>query len=210
MNFLEIVRKANTFSGMQGDIDSVQYATGLQKTLVEFVNAAYLDIQLLRDNWSWMQRYTSTFQWGSASTSQINTGVNKYYGVYNSAGDLLTFIPYLEWITTRSVDMARTAIPAYYTIVPETNALIISPVLDTVTISYVAVIDPETLTTNTQIPKIPERYHYALVYKAAMDMGYFLGNAEVGNGNAARYDMILSQLLRNQNAAVTIRQRPLV
>lgn len=211
MNFLEIVRKANTFSGLQGDIDSVVSTTGLQKTLVEFVNAAYLDIQLLRDNWSWMQRYTSTFLWGSASTSQVNTGVNKYYKLYNSADALMTFIPYLDWLTTRSADSSsRTAIPSYYTIIPETNALIISPVIDTVTISYVAVINPETLSENTQIPKIPERYHFILVYKAAMDMGFFLGNQEIGNGNASRYDMALSQLLRNQNTPISIRQRPLV
>ena len=210
MNFLEIVRKANTFSGLQGDVDSISFATGLQKTLVEFVNAAYLDIQLLRDNWKWMQRYTSTFLWGSASTSQVNVGVNTYYNLYNSEGNELSFIPYLDWLTTRSTDLTRTAVPSYYTIIPETNGLIISPVLDTVTISYVAVIDPETLTENTQVPKMPERYHFALVYKAAMDMGYFLGNQEIGNGNAARYDMILSQLLRNQNTPISVRQRPLV
>lgn len=210
MNFLEIVRKANTFSGLQGDIDSIPFATGLQKTLVEFVNAAYLDIQLLRDNWKWMQKYTSTFLWGYASTSQVNTGVNKYYNLYNSEGNELTYIPYLDWLTTRSTDLTRTAIPAYYTIIPETNGLIISPVLDTVTISYVAVIDPEVLTENTQTPKMPERYHFAIVYRAAMDMGYFLGNQEIGNGNAARYDMILSQLMRNQNTPISVRQRPLV
>lgn len=210
MNFLEIVRKANIFSGLQGEVDSASSATGLQKTLVEFVVSAYLDIQLSRDNWAWMQRYTSTFQWGSASTSQVNAGVNKYYALYNSNGDLMTFIPYLEWLTTRSVDLARTAIPAYYTIVPETNAIIISPVLDTVTISYVAVIDPEMLTSNTQIPKMPERYHYVIAYKAAMDMGYFLGNQEIGSINANKYDMMYSKLLRNQNTPTTIRQRPLV
>ena len=210
MNFLEIVKSANTFSGLQGEIDTVSFVTGLQKTLVEFVKSAYLDIQLSRDNWAWMQRYTSTFQWGYASTSQINAGVNKYFALYNDKGDLMTFIPYLEWLTTRSQDLARTATPAYYTIVPETNALIISPVLDTVTISYVAVIDPEILTDNTQVPKMPERYHYVIVYKAAMDMGYFLGNQEVGSINAAKYDMMYSRLLRNQNIPTAIRQRPLV
>lgn len=210
MNFLEIVKKTNTFSGLQGDIDSVLFVTGLQKTLVEYVNAAYLDIQLSRDNWAWMQKYTSTFLWGSASTSQVNVGVNKYYTLYNSKGELMTFIPYLDWLTTRSADFTRSDVPSYYTIIPETNALIVSPVNDTVTISYVAVIDPETLTTNTQVPKMPERYHNAIVYKAAMDMGYFLGSQEVGNINAAKYDAIYSQLLRNQNTPLSIKQKPLV
>lgn len=210
MNFLEIVKKANTFSGLQGEVDSVSFVSGIQKVLVEFVVAAYLDIQLSRDNWAWMQKYTSTFLWGSASTSHINTGVNKYYTLYNSKGELMTFIPYLEWLTTRSADLARTSIPSYYTIIPETNALIVSPVLDTVTISYVAVIDPEVLSDNTQIPKMPERYHYLIAYKAAMDLGYFLGNQEIGSINAAKYDMLFTKLLRNQNTPTSIRQRPMV
>lgn len=209
MNFLEIAKKTNIFSGLQGEIDSVTYATGLQKTLVEFVNAAYLDIQLLRDNWKWMQSYTSSFQWGSASTSTINTGVNTYNSVYNTDGSELVFVDYYSWLTS-TITRTPSIKPSFYTIVPETNAIIVSPVIDTVTVYYAAVINPETLSENTQVPKLPERYHYIIVYKAAMDMGAILGNAEVQASNAARYDMLLSQLLRNQNTQLTVKQRPLV
>lgn len=209
MNFLEIVKKANIFSGLQGEIDSVAYATGLQKTLVEFTSAAYLDIQLLRDQWKWMQSYTSSFQWGSVPTSVVNSGVNTYSSLYNPDGTELIYVDYYSWLTS-TVSRPAMAKPAFFTIVPETNALILSPVLDTVTVNYVASINPEILSTNTQIPKMPERYHFLIVYKAAMDMGALLGNAEVHASNASRYDMLLSQLLRNQNTQLSVKQRPLV
>lgn len=210
MNFLEIVKKTNIFSGLQGDIDSVVGVTGLQATLVEFVNAAYLDIQLLRDNWKWMQRYSSTFAWTPDATSRVISGINKYLTIYNTSGETLTYVPYIDWVTSKASSATPVDSPSQWTVEPETNALVLSPVKASVLLSYVAVLNPETLTTNLQIPKMPERYHFTVVYKAAMDMGYFLGNAEVGGGNAARYDMLLSQLLRNQNDSIVVRQRPLV
>ena len=208
MTFLEIVRKANIFCGLQGGIDSVTYATGVQKTLVEFVNAAYLDIQLLRDNWAWMQKYTSSFLWGALSTEQVNAGVNKYVSLYNSENVDMTYVDYYIWLTSSS--FTRVDVPNFFTIVPETNAVIVSPVNDTVTINYVAAIDPEELTTNTQVPKMPSRYHNIIVYKAAMEVASMLGNAEIRNENAARYDLMLCQLLRNQNLPLTAKKRALV
>lgn len=205
MNYLEIVKKANVFSGLQGEIDSVTYVTGIQKTLTEFVNAAYLDIQLFRDNWAWM--YTSgSFQWAPLSTEELNPLINRYLKVYYNNKEI-RFITYDTWLV---MDHVTAEIPQYFTIVPETNAIKISPVSAVVTIDYRAVNNPETLTTNTQIPKLPARFHFALVYKAAMEMGSLLGNPEVRNENATRYDMILTQLMRSQNLPISLKQRPLV
>ena len=96
MNFLEIVKKANIFSGLQGEIDSVLSVRGLQKTLVEFVKTAYIDIQNVSELWSW--RYKSVIiPWNSSSTLHIDSTVEKWTKLFYD-GSNLRFIEYKDWI----------------------------------------------------------------------------------------------------------------
>lgn len=205
MNFLEIVQETNIFSGLQGSIDSVTSTTGLQDSLVSFVRAAYIDIQNMRDSWAWLMT-SSTFQWGDLSTSQVNSEISRYLSVTHN-NNLLTFYDYDSWLAR---SFQPSLIPSSFTIVPETNALVISPTTGIVTIGYRGVRVPELLTTNTQVPLMPSQFHMLIVYKAAMEMGSLLGNPEIRNENASRYDTMLLQLMRNQNLPRTIVRRPLV
>ena len=205
MNFLEIVKKANIFSGLQGEIDSVLSVRGLQKTLVEFVKTAYIDIQNVSEFWSW--RYKSVIiPWNSSSTLYTDSTVEKWTKLFYD-GSNLKFIEYEDWImdppTTVSVHQS-------FTIVPESNGIIINPVGSAMLVNARAYRSIDELSTNTQVPIIPTGYQMIIAYKAAIDMADLLGNYDIFQLNTGKYDVLLGQLKRRSLLPLKIKQRPFV
>lgn len=206
MNYLEIAKAVNIASGLQGDVDTVVSPTGIQRSLLGIINSAYLDIQMLSQDWAWL-RTSGSFSWHSAATSQADPTIHKYTLVYYNYKPL-TFVPYETWILEAhnyAVD-----IPKRFTIIPETNGIVINPVSQYYVINYRAIKAPETLTSNTQVPHLPALYHNIIVYKAAYEVGLFLGNGEIMNLNLSKYEFLLGSLMRSQNLPKKITQRPLV
>ena len=205
MNFLEIVKKANIFSGLQGEIDSVLSVRGLQKTLVEFVKTAYVDIQNVSEYWSW--RYKSVIiPWNSSSTLHIDSTVEKWTKLFYD-GSNLKFIEYEDWI----MDPPTTAsAPQSFTIVPESNGIIINPVGSAMLVNARAYRAIDELSTNSQIPIIPTGYQMIIAYKAAIDMADLLGNYDIFQLNIGKYDVLLGQLKRRSLLPLKIKQRPFV
>lgn len=205
MTFLDIVRKANQFSGLQGQVDSVLSVQGLQSTLVETVKAAYIDIQLVSDTWSW--RYKSgSLPWGVASTSYTDTTVDRYTKLYYNGQDL-RFVEYNSWILSPPT---AASYPSSFTLVPETGAVIINPVGDNYVVSFRAYKTVDHLVSNTQVPIIPPDYQLIIAYKAATDMaGGVLGNFDIANKNAEKYDILLGQLKRRSVLPKKVVMRPL-
>ena len=205
MNFLEIVKKANIFSGLQGEIDSVLSVRGLQKTLVEFVKTAYIDIQNVSESWSW--RYKSVIiPWNSSSTLHIDSTVEKWTKLFYDGGNL-KFIEYEDWI----MDPPTTAsVPQSFTIVPESNGIIINPVGSAMLVNARAYRAIDELSTNAQIPIIPTGYQMIIAYKAAIDMADLLGNYDIFQLNTGKYDVLLGQLKRRSLLPLKIKQRPFV
>lgn len=205
MTFLEIVRKANQFAGLQGQVDSVLSVAGLQSTLVEAVKAAYIDIQLISDTWSW--RYKSgSLPWGTASTSYSDSTVDHYTKLYYNEKDL-KFVEYDTWILSPPT---VTSFPESFTIVPETGAVIINPADANYVVSFRAYKSVDTLTSNIQVPIIPLDYQLIIAYKAAADMaGGVLGNFDVANKNTEKYDILLGQLKRRSALPKRVIMRPL-
>lgn len=203
MNFLEIVRKASTHAGLQGEVASVTTVRGLQRDLVEMVKAAYTDLQLMREDWAWLY-YSGVFAWQPTTTIFKDPNCHRFLKVTYDSKEL-GFREYGYW-----KDPA-TGVPYVFTIVPETNAIIVNPVTETYVLNYRAYRKPEELTSNTQTPILPSQFHYIIVYKAAADMaGGGLGSADRFSINMSRYDMMLGQLMRSKNLPKQIRQRPLV
>ena len=205
MNFLEIVKKANIFSGLQGEIDSVLSVRGLQKTLVEFVKTAYVDIQNVSEYWSW--RYKSVIiPWNSSSTLHIDSTVEKWTKLFYD-GSNLKFIEYEDWI----MDPPTAAnVPQSFTIVPESNGIIINPVGSAMLVNARAYRAIDELSTNSQVPIIPTGYQMIIAYKAAIDMADLLGNYDIFQLNTGKYDVLLGQLKRRSLLPLKIKQRPFV
>ena len=205
MNFLEIVKKANIFSGLQGEIDSVLSVRGLQKTLVEFVKTAYIDIQNVSEFWSW--RYKSVIiPWNSSSTLYTDSTVEKWTELFYD-GSNLKFIEYEGWLMDPPTTVS---VPQSFTIVPESNGIIINPVGSAMLVNARAYRAIDELSTNTQVPIIPTGYQMIIAYKAAIDMADLLGNYDIFQLNTGKYDVLLGQLKRRSLLPLKIKQRPFV
>ena len=205
MNFLEIVKKANIFSGLQGEIDSVLSVRGLQKTLVEFVKTAYVDIQNVSEYWSW--RYKSVIiPWNSSSTLYTDPTVEKWTKLFYDSGNL-RFIEYEDWIMDAPTTVS---VPQTFTIVPESNGIIINPVGSAMLVNARAYRAIDELSTNSQVPIIPAGYQMIIAYKAAIDMADMVGNYDIFQLNTGKYDVLLGQLKRRSLLPLKIKQRPFV
>ncbi len=206
MNTLEIVQATRLASGVQGEIDTIVSQTGIKKTVISFVNSAYNDIQLLRDDWSWRQTGGS-FNWTNVSTSEVLSGVSKINLLYYDQTPLI-FVEYEQWLLNGPY--TSQPYPYIFTIQPETRGIIINTVDASYGVYYRGVKYPESLTSNTQTPLLPAEHHNVIVYKAAKEIGLFLGNAEIMSLNSDRYDVAIGVLMRAHNLPKRIKQRPIV
>ena len=194
MNYLRIMQLTDMACGLQGDIDTVNNLKDIQVNIAEFVNLAYYDIQVMRDDWKFMQRTLVT------SVSQIdptvlNASVGKWGKVYYSNREV-RFVPYDEYLTSDwTVDSST---PKMYTIVPETNQMVFNNLDNSYAIKARYVIAPDALEADSDVPVLPLRFHNILVYKAASDFGSWLGNSEIEDRNMTKYDTLLLQLKRSE------------
>jgi len=67
MNFLDICKRVDTMSGVQGHIDSVSNTIGAQAVIVNGVVEGFIELQDDRLNWEWMVR---TVQFGAIPDQQ--------------------------------------------------------------------------------------------------------------------------------------------
>lgn len=205
MTFLEVVRKANTFSRLQGEIDTVLSTKGLQEDLVDFVKAAYVDIQLTSQDWAW--RYASgVLSWTPTSTSYSNDEVERYTKIYYN-NTTLTYVEYDSWLLNTPTTAEK---PSSFTIIPENTSIIINPADTDYVVNYRYYKAVDELTTNSQALIIPKGYELIVAYKAAADLAYSLGNYDVSNTNLNKYDIILGQLKRLSILPKRIKTRPIV
>lgn len=194
MNYLRIMQLTDMACGLQGDIDTVNNLKDIQVNIAEFVNLAYYDVQVMRDDWKFMQRTLVT------SVSQIdptvlNASVGKWGKVYYSNREV-RFVPYDEYLTS---DWTVTSgPPKMYTIVPETNQVVFNNLDNFYAIKARYVTVPDVLEADSDVPILPIRFHNILVYKAASDFGSWLGNSEIEDRNMTKYDTLLLQLKRSE------------
>ena len=194
MNYLRIMQLTDMACGLQGDIDTVNNLKDIQVNIAEFVNLAYYDIQVMSDEWKFMQRTLVT------SVSQIdptilNASVGKWGKVYYSNREV-RFVPYDEYLTSDWTVASST--PKMYTIVPETNQMVFNNLDNSYAIKARYVIAPDVLEADSDVPVLPLRFHNILVYKAASDFGSWLGNSEIEDRNMTKYDTLLLQLKRSE------------
>lgn len=67
MDFLDICKRVDTMSGVQGHIDGVKNVVGAQAVIVNAVAESFVDLQNDRLNWEWMRR---TVQFGAVPDQQ--------------------------------------------------------------------------------------------------------------------------------------------
>ena len=218
MTYLQICQRVHEIAGFQGQFTSVQ-ATGYQAILTQAVRDAYEDVQRYRSDWHWMHvnkdinvdnlkdRYEISDLFGAGDIPFADYLYINWYKPSTTRRVRLKEVPYDAFLFISFTD-EQTKEPRLWTQEPTGKALVISPVdqVYTLDLHYIRALDD--LTSNTQEPIVPARFHQILVYGALMKLSTYIGNPTLYDEYSVKYAEILGQLMREENPAKTVRKRP--
>lgn len=189
-----------------------QNQTGELKRLVDWISQAYIEIQELHPDWSWLMNdfsFTTTYQQQLYTPSQVipsgDWGTWKIdslrcFTTANNYLDEQILIP-VEFDVFRNQyqygNMRFTYTrPMSFAIDPPTMGLLLGPIPDntgwTVLGKYFR--QPTTLVNDSDVPLMPPKYHMLVVYKAMISYGYYESAPEVLANGQSQYSKMLAQL----------------
>ncbi len=225
MNFLSLCQMTAQKCGMSGASAFVSTVnqTGEFKRLVGWVNEAWMEIQLHRDDWDWMRgsvsfqtvpfqaTYTPT-QCGVTDLAEwlMNTSFCSFRYYVTSVGVkseiFLSYMKYDDWRDAFQYNSLRTSYsrPEFITITPD-QSIGLGQIPDSTPYTIVGSYFKEAtmMAADTDIPGLPTRFHMAIVYKAMMFYGEYEGDEYVRALNERNYNTMLSRLSIAQLPEVT-------
>ncbi len=205
MNKLQIIQKINELSGVQGSIDSAESTVGYQTTAVLMLDKAYKDIQTFREDWDFM-RTTTELNLSTVVNTLTDVDIKEVLMIRYEYSRMKQYNYDTEYLLKDQEPF--TGKPTRFYVNPYNRMIIFNP-LDadyTVDIDYYRA--PDVMTMNESIPIIPAEHHYALVYKALMNIGSFFGNGDLINEYSVHYSIEMGQLMRNQLPQLVIVTEP--
>lgn len=180
MNFLEIAKRVSKECGISGDgPNSVAAQTGMNAKVVNWVRDAFNEIQGGNEEWGFdwavttqalvagKERYDPIGDWGLDHKSFIKRGTYVYRTADGShAKHWPEFIGWQDFRELRLPDVR--GIPVYASVAPD-GSLYLYPIPDdglTAVVEYFR--EPQVLVANLDVPRLPTRYHMAIVWRAVM------------------------------------------
>lgn len=180
MNFLQICQRVRQECGISGNGPlAVARQVGMYAKIVDWVKAAHEEIQTKRTMWrfDWFEltqaltigaeAYAPASDWGLKVRSWARDSAHLYR---TAAGPTSRhWLAYLEWDQYRDLRTpAVPGMPIYWTQAPD-RRLMFYPIPDQdFTLVAEGYRSPEILVQTTDIPRLPEEYHMAIVWRAVM------------------------------------------
>jgi hypothetical protein len=197
MNFLQLCQRLRQECGGSGDgpTTTVNQA-GESKQFIDWVNQAYLEIQEERRDWQWL--------WNEAQL-QVTQGINTYslasiYVVDDSMilnGRVLDRISFEDYREQSRMGL-QTSIPTQWAMRPD-GAIVFNALPESNgVLKYEYYRTPALLSGNEDTPRLPERFHMLIVYKAMTYYGYYENAPEVLQQGTRLFDAMSAKLSRDQ------------
>lgn len=180
MNFLEISKRVRQECGISGDgPPSVAGQNGIYARIIDWVKTAHEVVQDVSPEWNFdwdMQErplvagqefYGLEGDWGLQYKRAERDGLY----LYRTADGPQTkmWIPIVDWATLRHIRRPGiTGLPVYAAVTPD-ERMAFYPIPDgniTAVLEYFRT--PQVLVANTDVPRIPPRFHMAIVWRAVM------------------------------------------
>jgi hypothetical protein len=219
MNFLQLCQTLRREAGVSGTgPSSVTGQSGEYLRLVNWINQAWNEIQLMRPDWRFMWRQGSfTTIAGAADYSQASIGheIVQYDldGIVltdgNGAKRDLIYIPYYEWKARFSQSTFTNGVPTWVTDMPDGGLRLTVPPDDTYGVTFDYYSEPIPLVANTDEPGMPERYHMLIVHKAMMYYAGYESAPEVLQDAILRWNPLYLALEASQIPSVGFGHTPL-
>ncbi len=196
MNKLELAQMVNTLAGTQGEVDNAETATGYQSVLVLMVDKAYKDIQTYRKYWNFM-RTTTEVLLTEAIPTITNTEIREVLAIRYNFGRLKQDDYDRVYLLTDQ-SLLPEVYPQVFYVNPFTKVIYFNPMDAEYRVDVDYWRTPHRMTANGMSPILPEEHHYAIVYKALMNLGSYLGNDDLINEYQLHYDYEMGELMRSQ------------
>lgn len=221
MNWLQLAQRLSIECGVAGSgPQSVTGQTGMNLKLVNWIAAAWTEIQGMQDNWSWMRQQfafdtvASTGDYLPVSTTNTLTGdlltdlrywwkdtfrcQKKALGVVDQ--QWLVEWEYQTFRNTYRFNLQVDGRPVVFAQNPQGKAIMLGQVPDDVyeiTGEYQQY--PQPFVNGTDEPAIPnEALHLVIVYKAMQSYGLYEAAPEVLTRGNVEFSRLLTQLEREQ------------
>lgn len=219
MNYLEICKRVRQEAGIAGTGPSaVTNQTGEYKRIVDWCASAWDDLQMLRNDWRWMNETFSFVTIADQDTyTPAQAGIASRFrrwdrdnmGIYTTttgvADELdLDYMPWEVWRTIfrRGTNTAQR--PTTVTTLPDQSlGLGYKPTAGyTVRGEYWKSV--QELADDSDTPEMPDEYHMAIVYRALMMYGRFMAAGEVYDDAERNYNRILDAIISTQAPEILI------
>lgn len=204
MNFLQILKKVDELAQTQGVISSVTPANGFQKGMVERVKQSNYEINMMRKDW--LFNYTEVQAPINPSVVSFSDSTIRRWDsiVYDNV--YLIPVPYAVYLRE---DWTTPKKPFKYTVAPDKSIIFNTPD-DTYNIQCNGYLKPDELENDTDIPRIPDEYHYLIVYGALISLGSSLSLYNISSEYIMLYNTMMGTMMRDWVPSRNLRKRPLV
>jgi len=214
MNYLQLVNRLRRRCGVSGaDATTLASLPEEMNRLADWINEAWMEIQMKREDWQWMEAdFSFAPTTGTATYSPTDVGLtdwgnwrrdtfrNYVTSVGNTSDILMDYIPYEQWRNVYQFNANRNVYsrPIEFTITPD-KSLGFGPNCATgytVTGRYYKT--PSELSATTDTPALPTRYHMLIVYRAMMLYGAFEAAQETYAMGEQGFTQMMKILNNNQ------------
>ncbi|WP_404466263.1 hypothetical protein LG331_08235 [Vreelandella aquamarina] len=210
MTFLELCQRLRQEVGAAGSGPAaVSGQNGEAQRLVNWIRQAWLEIQSQRADWA--------FAW---ATGEIE--MEDGYREYALPNNFASFIPETIYLEDRRLRLitypefrrhfrkAKQEVPRYITVKPSGAASLDSSVeIDAnpgetqfLTFEYFRL--PQSLSLNTDVPRLPDHYHMAIVYRAMIQYGMYENAPEVVQQGQLNLERVMTDVARTQLPAMEL------
>jgi len=227
MNYLELCVRVREEAGITGSgPSSVTDQAGQLLRVVNWVQQAWVEIQLMRPNWNFM-RGEFTFDTtidkrdylaADESITDLKLWDQESFMYYETAlGEIdqkpLIYLPYATWRSNFRVGMnVRPAdSPLYITVLPDTNEIRFEPKPDDIyTIEGDYKKSTQALTAaDDELTNFPDDFHMLVVWQALKSYGFYENAPEVLEEAEINFDNLLYRLEIEQLPAMSEDREPL-
>jgi hypothetical protein len=200
MTYLELVRRLAVEVGASDIIQTLQTAEGEIRRLKQWIDEAWLELQLISDTWRWRLAEFDVLVPAESAVVPL-TAYTDFYRPHKGSvvGGVSTFSPlgYVEfdrWFELTRVTQSAPGIPRYYTYTTNgTLELWPIPAIE-YRVRGLYVRKPQVLANDFDVPLLPEEFHPILVYKAMMLYAEYESAPEIHQAGMMGYNRLRALL----------------
>lgn len=216
MTFLQLCQRLRQEAGISGTGPSaVTGQTGEMKRVVDWINAAWMDIQIDHIRYDWMKgSFTLTLAGSDAEYAASDASITdlrewdreslKVYETSTADETELTFVPYDEFRSAYMVGTIPTGRPEVFTVKPDKTMRFWPTPSGTFTVTGEYHKAASEMAADADEPGMPDEFHMAIVYRALQKYARYESAPEIYDDAKEEYRRMRNALRINQTGEMTL------